>query len=1495
MTKANDTLKDVCLAALDEITHAISSLDNPRSVLKIIAQQVDGVMEVEDCSIMLLKGKGMATVLVSTESPDLKDREIKIRDYPEIEKVLETREPLTIADVSKSPLLSEVTEILTRKHVRSMIVLPVEASGEVSGILFIRLARKGDPLERGSLPFLKAVANVAALALRNLILKERVRSEVMEKEEARKLAEREEIYRQRYQDLFNAASDGILILDSRGRVVDVNRKFENLTGYSASDFPKLTYLDIVAEEFHETAREFLREYRHNPMSRRTQFPMRKKSGEIRHMLAIVEPLKATPGQALLALQDITEEKELANQLKRTKEFLENLVQNSADAIIASDMKGGVLIFNKAAERISGYKAEEVIGKINVMNFYAPGGAKDAMRRLRSPNYGGIGKLESSHYSLLSKSGEEIPVNVSASIIYEGAREIATMGIFQDLRERIRIEKELRAVQERLIETEKQAAIAELSGATAHELNQPLTSILGYAELLTKRVLSEDEKVRKAVETINQEAERMAEIVKKISHVSSYHTKDYVGRARIIDLERASRPPSRYENLFLSLRDGLLEFSLDDKGKMGECIFANPSAVSLFGFKTVSDLLGLDFRELLVNPKDISLIEQPLKKDGFIQLAYFRALKPDGSEIHVSASGNIVEAGKSGGIVELVCRDVTQRIEMENELRRLKELNENIINNAPVGIISVDKNMLVLSINDREKEIMSLPDKNVIIGRNLFELPTIKGTETEKMLRRGMAGEHVSIPYLDYITILGKKLTIRVEGVPLKDDRGQVTGGVILVEDVTEERRARLELEVIAEISRAATLGRGAKDLLNVLTTQLKRIFDFDGLAIVSVGEIENQFKFELLYAAEGLDIPPTFIIKGQDNLIKRILNDRISIKADDYAASKSLSKDERLIFKAGIRSAMVVPLVTQDLSLGSLNMGSRQPNSYTDKDLDFFRYVADEFAIALENAHLVEQLREKKVDLEQKSSYLETLLRAGRGWRVSMKETEIVDQFIENIEQLFPSPHLLVSLVEPEGGNLVPILSKQLPNEAVSAPRPVDPPLKGWIQQGHDYIYFPRLSEIKDFKPELPDAKSALIMPLQAGGELLGILQAESHHEAPFNPGDIDLFVLMAQQMSASIRNARLFEQAKHLERQQEELIENANALIAAVDNTGIMRIFNKAFEQFTGYTKDEVVGKRVQDLFKSRRYQEPGRRLVALLRNGHLPSNFVVDLKRKSGEKIKAVFNSGFQRDAKGKVHQYIFVGYDITERELLEKQLMQSAKMATLGEIAVSVAHELSNPLAYISSFAQILSRDLDKRSREAAGKGPGNQPQIEPKDLDNLKKILQGVDRIEKLISNLMSFSRVDEGQKERININDILEQALSFTEYELTRGKIKVIRDFGKDIPAIIGVPSQLQQLFINLLTNASHALREKGKGQVIVRSSSNLRGLVQVEVIDDGPGIPPQTLDHIFEPFFTTKSKGEGTGLGLSIAQNIVQKHGGNISVRSDGGAAFTVSFPAENV
>ena len=226
------------------------------------------------------------------------------------------------------------------------------------------------------------------------------------------------------------------------------------------------------------------------------------------------------------------------ELRKTKDFLERLIDSTVDGIIAADLRGTVMIFNQGAARLYGYSPDEVVGKLPVWRLYPEGMAKSIMSELRAEEKGGVGRLEPSRRDIVTKDGELVPVSLAASIIYEDGREVASVGIIGDLRERLKIEQRLAQAQEKLLLTEKQALIAELAGTTAHELNQPLTSVMGYSELLKKKLSPEDANFR-AVDIILREAERMAEIVRKIGRITRYETKTYVGSTQILDLDKSA--------------------------------------------------------------------------------------------------------------------------------------------------------------------------------------------------------------------------------------------------------------------------------------------------------------------------------------------------------------------------------------------------------------------------------------------------------------------------------------------------------------------------------------------------------------------------------------------------------------------------------------------------------------------------------------------------------------------------------------------------------------------------------------------------------------------------------------------------------------------------------------------------------------------------------------------------------------------------------------------
>ena len=227
---------------------------------------------------------------------------------------------------------------------------------------------------------------------------------------------------------------------------------------------------------------------------------------------------------------------LADALRRTQVLLDRVIDSSPDAIIACDLSGRVVLFNKGAERLTRFTHGEALSSLGAEKLYAPELVEDLLRRLRASGPGG--RVEGLRGEVRTRFAEHIPVVFSASLLVEGEQEIAWLAVLVDQRERLSIEKRLSSAEERLRESERQAMLAELAGAAAHELNQPLTSVLGYADLLRRKVPQGDP-VYRTIDIIYREAERMAEIVKKIGRITRYETTTYVGNVKIVDLEKAT--------------------------------------------------------------------------------------------------------------------------------------------------------------------------------------------------------------------------------------------------------------------------------------------------------------------------------------------------------------------------------------------------------------------------------------------------------------------------------------------------------------------------------------------------------------------------------------------------------------------------------------------------------------------------------------------------------------------------------------------------------------------------------------------------------------------------------------------------------------------------------------------------------------------------------------------------------------------------------------------
>ena len=256
-----------------------------------------------------------------------------------------------------------------------------------------------------------------------------------------------------------------------------------------------------------------------------------------------------------------------------------------------------------------------------------------------------------------------------------------------------------------------------------------------------------------------------------------------------------------------------------------------------------------------------------------------------------------------------------------------------------------------------------------------------------------------------------------------------------------------------------------------------------------------------------------------------------------------------------------------------------------------------------------------------------------------------------------------------------------------------------------------------------------------------------------------------------------------------------------------------------------------------------------------------------------------------------------ETTLRELKETQtqLILREKMASLGNLVAGVAHEINNPTGAVRSAADVSNRCLD-RLEEVITQGDSTGSIVDNLHFqtaikllrENVQIALEGSERIAKIVRSLRTFARLDKSELDKADIHEGLESTLTLLHHEL-KYDVEVIRDYGK-IPRIYCYAQELNQVFMNVLANAIHAI--ENKGTIRIKTSADKTN-VYVEIADTGKGIPPDKLERIFDPGFTTKGVGVGTGLGLSISHNIIQKHEGEIRVKSEfgKGTTFTAVLP----
>ena len=539
-----DGSRDRELEVLLELTQSLVSSLDIQEILYTVVSRVAQVVDVERVSIVLVPDDAhVGYVVAASDDAAVTNLRLDLDKYPEIVHVVQTREPLTIEDVSTHPVLDGVRGSVTDLGLSAITLVPIVWEDDALGVLFIRASSDRGALDAARLGFCQVLCNATAIALRNARILQWLRDETARDAEAREKAEERVRVLQRFEVMLSAVPEGITVFEPDGSVLFGNPHAHRVLGYEPGSLIGKSLWQLVPRSELRRAVELRDRLQAGDFPKDIDVRVLRRDGQAIILNGSFAPI-GHESVALLCFRDVTGDRAAAEELVRTRNFLRGLIEESVDAIVAADMKGTIILFNKAAESLYARKADEVVGKLHVRNLYPGDGAREVKRLLKSKRHGGVGRLGPLRFEALNSKGDVFPISLTAAMILEDGKPTATFGIFTDLRERTRVEQELRKVQERLAVSEKQALLMELAGATAHELNQPLTSVMGYSELLARKTPNESPNHR-AVNAIHQEAQRMAEIVRKIGKLTHYETKSYVGDQRILDLDRGvdEEPPA----------------------------------------------------------------------------------------------------------------------------------------------------------------------------------------------------------------------------------------------------------------------------------------------------------------------------------------------------------------------------------------------------------------------------------------------------------------------------------------------------------------------------------------------------------------------------------------------------------------------------------------------------------------------------------------------------------------------------------------------------------------------------------------------------------------------------------------------------------------------------------------------------------------------------------------------------------------------------------------
>lgn len=695
---------------------------------------------------------------------------------------------------------------------------------------------------------------------------------------------------------------------------------------------------------------------------------------------------------------------------------------------------------------------------------------------------------------------------------------------------------------------------------------------------------------------------------------------------------------------------------------------------------------------------------------------------------------------------------------------------------------------------------------------------------------------------------------------------------------------------LALVASGKSMGKRELASLQNISSMINRSLDLKAILESALEEIMSALGMEAgaFRLVESPDVPSSFVIyRGFSKDAKSILEkaQKSSAALPTLEHGKALVVDNsvqpgeadpwlKALQRGGLHTFMLQPVRSGDRILGTLELASARKKHLKEHQLDFLHTLAEILAVAIVNAHFREQsgkLSEDLVALQEVNKIISQ----------GFDQEDIIRRIVAEGKRLVKTSQCHLFLLDDRSQRLVGSASTQMDSAEVRKLQiPLSEPSIAITALTEKRVILvgdtDRESEPNQGSMSALQWRAAICAPLLTKDKALGVLIcSDDSRERGFTQEDIFRAETLAHQASIALENAWLFQVVSRSQKEWETTFDAMQDCVSVHDTNGKVIRANVALARRLKTIPQKVIGKYCGEL-----YNPAGSHLIPCRHFRSLQSEALIV------EELELPTMGGtFQisvspwLDKNNRLAGSIHVAKDISNEKLLQQKLIQSEKLSAIGELISGIAHELNNPLTGVMGYSQLLQlrKDLDERAK------------------DNLLKINNLALRCQKIVQNLLSFARKQKPERTLIDLNEIIESTVELRNYELQVNNIEINRDLDRNMVKTIADGHQLQQVFLNVITNAEQAMLDfHGSGRLLIRTRADRQNnRITVEIIDDGPGIPESHLTKIFDPFFTTKEVGKGTGLGLSLSYGIIKEHGGNIFVSSrvGEGSTFVIELP----